>query len=104
MKFPTIWYVRPTKAQTSLHVCATDQSLGLSVAYSKIIKLLTEHHFEFLILIEGFTGSSVSALVTLLAITCRGSARFSLETSVVETHILLKKNHTKFDSCTCTLL
>ena len=41
-----------------------------------IVKLLTEHHLEFLILKEGGTGWSESTLVkmsTLLEITCRGS-------------------------------
>ena len=41
-----------------------------------IVKLLTEHHFEFLSLKGGFTGSSESTLVkkaTLLEITCLGS-------------------------------
>ena len=37
-----MWYVRPAKAQTS------DQSLCLSLEYSMTVKLLTEHHLEFL--------------------------------------------------------
>ena len=39
------------------------------------VKLLTEHHFEFLSLKGGCTGSSESTLVKLpvLEITCRGS-------------------------------
>ena len=39
------------------------------------LKLLTEHHLEFLSLKEGYTGSSESTLVndaTLLEITCHG--------------------------------
>ena len=37
------------------------------------IKLLTEHHLEFLSLKGGCTGSSESTLVTLLEISCHGS-------------------------------
>ena len=36
MRFPTTWYVRPAKAQTSL------------LEYSMTVKLLTEHNLEFL--------------------------------------------------------
>ena len=38
-----------------------------------IVKLLTEHHLEFLSLTEGCRGSSESTLVKLLEISCRGS-------------------------------
>ena len=38
MRFPTMWYVRPAKAQT--------------LEYSMSVKLLTEHHLEFLSLKE----------------------------------------------------
>ena len=38
-----------------------------------IIKLLTEHHLEFLSLKGGCRGSSKSTLVKLLEISCRGS-------------------------------
>ena len=44
-----------------------------------IVKLLTEHHLEFLSLTGGCTGSSESA--TLLEITCRGSI-FSLQSEL----------------------
>ena len=50
MRFPTMWYVRPAKAQS-------DQSICLSLEYSLTAKLLTEHHLEFLSLKEGCTGS-----------------------------------------------
>ena len=50
-------------------VCATskayaqaDQSLCLSLEYSMIVKLLTEHHLEFLSLKGGCRGSSESHL------------------------------------------
>ena len=43
----------------------SDQSLSLSVEYSMCVKLLTEHHFEFLSLTGGFTGSSESTLVKM---------------------------------------
>ena len=38
-----------------------------------IVKLLTEHHLEFLSLKGGCRGSSESTLVKLLEISCRGS-------------------------------
>ena len=41
----------------------TDQSLCLSLKYSSTIKLLTEHHLEFISLKGGCTGSSESTLV-----------------------------------------
>ena len=53
MIFPTIWFVRPTKAQTSLR-----QSLCLSIEYYISVKLLTEHQLEFLSLKGDSTGSS----------------------------------------------
>ena len=39
-----------------------------------IVKLLTEHHFEFLSLKGGCRGSAESTLVKLLEILCRSSA------------------------------
>ena len=54
----------------------SDQSLCLSLEYSMIVKLLTEHHLEFLSLKGGCRGSSESTLVKmskLLKISCRGS-------------------------------
>ena len=46
----------------------SDQSLCLSLEYSISVKLLTEHHLEFLSLKGGYSGSSESTLVTLLDI------------------------------------
>ena len=43
----------------------SDQSLCLSLEYSMSVKLLTEHHLEFLSLKGGYTGSSESALVRI---------------------------------------
>ena len=43
-----------------------------------IVKLLTEHHLEFLSLKGGCRGSSESTLVKLLEISCRGSNVFKL--------------------------
>ena len=46
--------------------CAqSDQSLCLSLEYSLSVKLLTEHHLEFLSLAGGCTGSSESTLVKI---------------------------------------
>ena len=38
-----------------------------------VVKLLTEHHLEFLSLKGGCTGSSESTLVKFLEVSCRGS-------------------------------
>ena len=43
----------------------SDQSLCLSLEYSMIVKLLTEHHLEFLSLTGGCTGSSESTLIKM---------------------------------------
>ena len=43
----------------------SDQSLCLSHEYSKSVKLLTEHHLEFLSLKRGCTGSSEFTLVKI---------------------------------------
>ena len=43
----------------------SDQSLCLSLEYSMIIKLLTEHHLEFRSLIEGCTDSPESTLAKM---------------------------------------
>ena len=43
----------------------SDQSLCLSLEYFMTVKLLTEHHLEFLSLKRGSTGSSESILVKM---------------------------------------
>ena len=43
----------------------TDQSLCKSLEYSMSVKLLTEHHWEFLSLTGGCTGSSETTLVKM---------------------------------------
>ena len=63
MRFPTMWYVRQAKAQTACAYAQSDQSLCLSLECSMNIKLLTEHHLEFLSLRMGFRGLSESTLV-----------------------------------------
>ena len=69
MRFPTMWYVQPAKPQISLcirlYYAQSDQSLCLSVEYSVIVKLLTEHHLEFLSLKRGCRGSSKSTLIKM---------------------------------------
>ena len=60
--------MRPARPQTSLRICAyaqSDQSLCLSLEYSLTVKLLTEHHLEFLSLKGCCTGLSKSALVNI---------------------------------------
>ena len=61
----------------------SDQSLCLSLEYSMTVKLLTEHHLEFLSLKGGCTGSTESTLVKLLEITCHGSNVLCLNNIVI---------------------
>ena len=77
MRFPTMWYVRPAKAQTGMRMRTVwDQSHCKSLEYSLTVNLLTKFHLELLSLTTmGCTGSSESTLVknvTLLEITCHG--------------------------------
>ena len=65
IRFPTMWYVRPAKAQTSLRIHTGWSEPLLVVEYSMSGKLLTEHHLEFLSLKGGYTGSSQSTLVKI---------------------------------------
>ena len=51
--FPTMWYVRPAKAQTSL------------LEYSISVELPNDHHLEYLSLNVAYTGSSDSILVKM---------------------------------------
>ena len=62
MRFPTMWYVRPAKAQTSMQ---SDQSHCYWLEYSMNINLLTEHHLELLSLQRGCTGMSESIHVKM---------------------------------------
>ena len=65
MRFPTMWYVRPSNAQTSLRMRA-DWSEPLLVAWIFYeVKLPTEHHLELLSFKGGYTGSSESTLVKI---------------------------------------
>ena len=65
MRFPTMWYVRPAKAQTSLRIRAVGSEPLLALEYSMSVQLLTEHHFEFLSFKGGCKGSSESTLVKM---------------------------------------
>ena len=65
MRFPTMWYVRQAKAQTSLRI-PTVWSEPLLVAWIFLsVKLLTEHRYEFLSLNGGCTCLSESTLVKM---------------------------------------
>ena len=65
MRFPTIWYVRPAKAQTSLRICAVCSEPLLVACIFYDCKLLTDHHLEFLSLKGDNTGLSDSTLVKI---------------------------------------
>ena len=68
MIFPAMWYMCDQQSLRSACAYAqSDQSLCLSLeyAYSMTIKLLTEHHLEFLSLNGGCTGSHESTLVKM---------------------------------------
>ena len=65
MRFPTIWYVRPAKPQISL--CVSHSLIRAFASRLNImsVKLLTEHHLEYLSLKGDCTGSSESILVKM---------------------------------------
>ena len=67
MRFPTMWFVRARKAsdQPAHAYAQADQRLCLSLEYYMTLRLLTEHHLEFLGLKGGCTGSSESTLVKM---------------------------------------
>ena len=62
MRFPTM-YVRLAKPQISICAVRSEPLLGLE--YNLSVKLLTEHHLEFLSLKGGCTGLSESTLVQM---------------------------------------
>ena len=55
MRFPTIWYVGPAKAQISLCIHAVWSEPLLLLEYPMTVKLLTEQYLEFLSLKGGCT-------------------------------------------------
>ena len=67
MRFPTMWYhmCNQQSLRSACSYAQSDQSLCLSLEYSMTVKLLTEHHLEFLSLKGGCTGSSESTLVKM---------------------------------------
>ena len=65
MRYPTMWYLRPAKAQTACAYAQSDQSLCLSLEYFMTVKLLSEHHLVFLSVKVGCTCSSESSLVKI---------------------------------------
>ena len=65
MRFPTMWYVRPASLRSVCAYAKYDQSICYSLEYPLSVKLLTEHHLEFLSLKGGCTGSSESTLVKM---------------------------------------
>ena len=88
MRFPTMWYVQPAKAQTSLRTRQSDQSLCMSLENSMTVKLLTKHHFGVLSLIGGCTsrlnlymtkchGNDVTAISVIDMESCHNEQDFS---------------------------
>ena len=65
MGFPTMWVCDQQRLRPACAYVQSDQSLCLSLDYSMSVKLLAEHHFEFLSLKGGWTGSSESTLVKM---------------------------------------
>ena len=70
----------------------SDQSLCLSLEYSMRVKLLTEHHLEFVSLKGGCTGSPESTCqnATLLEITCHCSF-------MIRTHTVNNSKSSEYD-------
>ena len=89
MRFPTMWYVPPASLRSVFAYAQSDQSLCWSLEYSMIIKLLTEHHLEFLSLKGGCRGSSFSTLVKM-SIFCKSHTAAQLYLSPVD--FFLKKS------------
>ena len=52
LRFPTMWYVDQQTLRSACAYAQSDQSLCLSLECSMNVKLLTEHHLEFLSLKE----------------------------------------------------
>ena len=63
MRFPTMWYVRPAKAQIR-RMCSLIRAFA-SLLNNMSVKLLTEHNLKFLSLKGGCTGSSESTHVKM---------------------------------------
>ena len=63
MNFPTIGMYDRQRLRSACAYAQSDQSLCWSLEYYMTVKLLTEHHLEFLSLKGGCTGSSESTLV-----------------------------------------
>ena len=63
MRFPTLWYVRPAMAQTSMRLALID--LFSLLEYSMSVKLLPEHTLGVLSLKGGCTRSSESIFIKM---------------------------------------
>ena len=64
MRFPTMLYVQATSKGSDQPVHTRSLIRAFASRWDGLsVKLLTEHHLEFLNLKEGFTGSSESTLV-----------------------------------------
>ena len=57
MRFPTMWYKQTARLRPVCAYARSDQSLCFSLDYLMNIKLLFEHHLEFLSLKGGCRGS-----------------------------------------------
>ena len=76
MRIPTMWYLRPAKPQTSLRIRAVWSEPLLDAWIFMTVKLLTEHHWEFLSLqgrLHRLVWVYTCQNATLLEITCHGS-------------------------------
>ena len=65
MRFPTMRDVCQQSLRPACACTQSDQSLCKSLEHSMTVKLLAEHHLEFLSLKKGCTGSSESTLVKM---------------------------------------
>ena len=65
MIFPTRGMCDQQSLRSACAYAQSDQSLCLSLEYFTIVKLLTEHHLEFLSLLGGCRGSSESTHVKM---------------------------------------
>ena len=94
MRFLTMWYVRPAKAQTSLRICAVwSEPLLVAWIFYECSKLLTQHDLEFLSLTGCFTGSNESTLVHLTGAHARKFVSlYTIFTKIIFNMFIIKAN------------
>ena len=86
-----MWFSDQQSLRSACAYAQSDQSLCLSLEYSMSVKLLTEHHLEFLSLKGSSTGSSESTFVKMLHY-WKSHVRAQLFTGVLGIHLINGSN------------